>query len=125
MWRQEAWLKVYFLECAFKVYYALEFLTRSSVGIMVYFPFEFRFPGTNGHIENGRTNLRSRVVGRSGEENSPCAASADVMGVAAAQIIEPDPKPAPTNGKFSFGVHVPGGLGIQGKTVVLLINYLL
>ena len=99
-------------------------MTRSSVGIMVYFPFEFRFPGTNRHR---RTNLRSsRVVVRSGEENSPCAASADVnMGVAAAQMIEPDPKPAPTNGKFSFGVHVPGGLGSQGKTFVLLIYYLL
>ena len=102
MWRQDTWLKVFFLQ------YALEILTRSSVGIMVYFPFEFRFPGTNRHIENGRTKLRSGVVGRLGKENSPCAASADVMGVAAAQMIEPDPKPAPTNGKFSFGVHVPG-----------------
>ena len=73
-----------------------------------------------------KLKLSSGVVGRSGKENSPCAASADVnMGVAAAQMIEPDPKPAPTDGKSSFGVHVPGGLGIQGKTVVLLINYLL
>ena len=59
---------------------------------MVYFPFEFRFPGTNRHNENGRTNLRSWVAGLLGKENLPCAASVDVnMGVAAAQMIEPDP----------------------------------
>ena len=66
--------------------------------VLANFPVEFRLPGTNRQNENGRTNLRSRVAGLLGKENLPCAASVDVnMGVAAAQMIEPDPKPTQTN----------------------------
>ena len=71
MWRHDAWLKVYFLEFAFKAYYAWKWKDQLRLN--------YSLAGSSG------------VVGRSGKENSPCAASADVMGVAAAQMIEPDP----------------------------------
>ena len=94
---------------------------------MVYFPFEFRFPGTNRHIKNGSTKLRLNYSLATGLSDSRVRKIHHEMNmeVATAQMKEPDPKPAPAKGKFSFGVHVPGGLGIQGKTVILLINYLL
>ena len=92
------------MEYAFKAYYALEFLTRSSVGTMVYFPFEFRFPGTNGHIENGRTKLRLNYSLATGLSDGRVRKIHHDMNmeVATAQMKEPDPKPAPTKGKFSF-----------------------
>ena len=83
---------------------------------MVYFPFEFRFPGTNRHIENRRTKLRLNYSLATGLSDGRVRKIHHDMNmeVATEQMKEPDPKPAPTNGKVS-----------RRKTVILLINYLL
>ena len=71
-----------------------EILTRSSVGIMIYFPFEFMFLGADCNIENGLSGGWVRKIHREPPES---------MGwQPAAQMVGPDPEPAPTNGEISI-----------------------
>ena len=63
---------------------------------MIYFPFDFMFLGTDRFIENGLSG--GWVKGKfTVSRLSRCE-----HGVAAAQMVEPDPEPAPADGEISI-----------------------